>query len=284
LQAFAQAVAADPALAGSIKIEVYGNNQLGDDLGMLANIVKGTLDGMLCSTALIGGVVPEIGIFNAPYVFAHAANARAALDGALGAEYTALAAAKGLVVLAWGENGMRQITSNKPVRTPADLHGLKIRMPQSEIMLAGMRAMGADPAPLAFGLLVAALRSGEFQAQENPIPVIEASKLYEVQKYLCLTGHIYDALGFLCCPDLMDDLTEPQRAALISCAKKGAAVTRQMAQDAQDNGVARLRANGMTVIDDVDIPAFQVAARAYLESLAPTYGADRIKRLIAAGA
>lgn len=157
-------------------------------------------------------------------------------------------------------------------------------MPQSQIMLDAFRFLGADAAPLAFGLLRDALRTGEFQAEENGIAVIESGKFYEVQKYLCLTGHIYDGIGFVASPDLLEDLDEPQRAALVVCARKGAAVTRQVADAAAKDGIGRLKAKGMTVIDDVDIAGLRAAARPFLESLGPTYGADRVKSLLAVGA
>lgn len=282
--AFAEAVAADPVLNGALKIEVFGNAQLGDDMSMLNSCIKGTLDGAFVGASIISNKVPEVGVIGAPYLFRDVAGARAVLDGPTGAEFMELSKAKGLPVLAWGENGLRHVTSNTPVRTVADLHGLKLRVPQSEVMLGGFRALGANAAPLAFGLLREALRTGEFQAQENAITLIESSKLYEVQKYLCLTGHIYDGLGFIASADLMEDLSEAQRTALAACARKGAVVTRQVSDAAAKDGIGRLRAAGMTVIDDVDIAKFKAAAQPFIESLASTYGENRIRSLLSAGA
>jgi TRAP-type C4-dicarboxylate transport system substrate-binding protein len=150
-------------------------------------------------------------------------------------------------------------------------------------MLGGFRALGANAAPLAFPLLRDALRSGEFDAQENAIATVEAAKLYEVQKYLCLTGHIYDAAGFIVSSDVLEDLTEPQRAALAICARKGAVVSRQVSDAAARDGIGHLQTAGMTVIDNVDLAAFKIASHPYLESLSTTYGAERVKALLAAG-
>ncbi len=281
---FAEAVAADPILSGVLKIDVYGNAQLGDDISTMNGCMKGTVDGMLIGTSVMSNVVADIGVLNAPYLFRDVNQARAVLDGPIGAEYLALSISKGLPVLAWGENGLRHITSNVPVRKVADLQGLKLRVPQSDVMLNGFRALGANAAPLAFGLLREALRNGEFQAQENAIALVESVKLYEVQKYLCLTGHIYDAIGFVASPDFLEDLTEPQKVALVACARKGAAVTRQVSDAAARDGIGRLKALGMTVIDDVDIAGLRSAARPYLGSLAAIFGEDRVKSLLAAGA
>ena len=280
----AQAVAADPVLNGVLRIEVYGNAQLGDDLGMLKSCLGGTLDGMLIATSIMANAVPEIGVINAPYLFRSVDQARAVLDGPRGAEFKQLAAAKGLSVLAWGENGVRHVTANRPVRTVADLHGLKIRVPQSEMILGGFKALGASPAPLAFGLVRDALRSGEFEAQENGISVVESAKLYEVQKYLCLTSHIYDGIGIVASADLLEDLTEPQRAALLACGRKAAAATREVAGAAAAEGVGRLKAAGMTVIADVDLAGLKAACAPYLEGLATTYGEERVRSLLNATA
>jgi TRAP-type transport system periplasmic protein len=281
---FAAAVAADPTLSPVLRIEVHGNSELGDELAMQKACMDGTLDMAMTSTATLGNIVPEVALMDTPFLFKTVAIARAALDGATGAEFAELMKAKGLNVLAWGENGLRQITANRPIRTPADLHGLKIRVPQSDVELASFRALGADPGPLAYGELYEALRTGRFDAEENPISVIEAAKLQGVQKYLSLTGHIYSPITLLASSDLLEDLTPPQRAALITCGKQGAARTRVVAETAQRDGVGRLTAAGMVLVQDVDIPAFVAAARPNMEVLGQKYGADRMQRLIAAGA
>jgi tripartite ATP-independent transporter DctP family solute receptor len=236
------------------------------------------------ASSIIANIAPEVGAINAPYLFRDVARARAVLDGPIGAELRELSRAKGLPVLAWGENGLRQVTSNKPVRNLADMHGLKIRVPQSDIILGGFRALGADPKKLAFPLLRDALRTGEFDAQENPVAVIETSKFNDVQKYLCLTSHIYDGLGITASPDLLEDLTEPQRAALVVCAQKAASLTRQASETGAKEGIARLKSAGMVVIDDVDVAGLKAACQPFLEGLAQTYGETRMKSLLAVGA
>lgn len=283
-QEFADAVAADPVIGSVLKIEIVGNGQLGDELFMMAGCTKGTVDGALIGGAVISTAMPEMGLLSAPYIFRDVAHARATLDGPIGTEFIELSRAKNLPVLAWGENGLVHLTSNVAVRTVAELRGLKLRVPPSPMVLNGMRALGADAAPLAFGLLRGALQSGEFQAQQNSIAIVESAKLHELQKYLSLTGHIYDAMGFIASADLLEDLNEAQRAALTSCARKGAVVTRQVADVAAKDGLGRLRSLGMTIIEDVDLAGFRAAARPYIESLQPTFGADRVKSLLGSAA
>jgi hypothetical protein len=281
--AFAKAVADDPVLAPVLKVSIFPESQLGDDLSMLKACVAGTLDGAFVSTGATSNIVPEVGIINALYIFPSLDGARAIMDGPIGRELAESSRAKGLPVLAFGENGVRHLTANKPVRTPADLRGLKVRVPQVDVMVNGFRALGADARSLSFPLLREAIRSGEFEAQENGIGVIETGKLYDVQKYLCLTAHGYGAISFIASADLLEDLSGPQRAALAAAARKGAAVSRTASDAFARDGIARLRAAGMTVVDDVDVEAFRTLARPFLESLGATYGEARVRSFLNAG-
>lgn len=281
-KAFAAAVAQAPELAG-FTIEVHPNAELGDELGMLKNCSKGLLDLALIAGSVTSNLVPEIGLINAPFLFSAVSHARLALDGPIGADLIATAAKKDVNILAWGENGLRHVTANTPIRNPTELKGLKLRVPQSEIMLGAFRALGAEANSLSFNLLREALRTGQFQAQENPIVAIEAAKLNELQSHLSLTGHVYDPAPIIASPDLLEDLTPPQLAALRKCAAVGAAASREAAANAQRDGVGRLQAAGMKVITDIDLAAFTTAIKPFFTSLAATYGQERIDRLTRAG-
>jgi tripartite ATP-independent transporter DctP family solute receptor len=282
--AFAAAVAAHPALGGRFAIEVHGRNELGDDLHMLRDIVDSTQDIMMAACSIMGNLVPTLGVMNAPFLFRDVPTARAVLDGPLGRECAALVEAKNVTVLAWGENGLRHITSNRPIRTPADLKGFKLRVPLSDVMLRGLRALGADAKPFSFAQLPEALRTGRFEGEENAVITIETSRLFEVQSHVNLTGHIYDAGLFLASGDLMADLVPAQREALRACALIGAAKMREVAEAAQEQGIQRLSATGMTVVADVDVAAFRAAARPFLETLNTGLDRDLVGRLIAASA
>ena len=160
---------------------------------MLKAVRLGTVNLAFITGAPLPNFVPDIGVFNIPFLFRNLAHAHAVLDGPIGQSYLEKFREKGLVALAWGENGMRHITNSKhEIRSPEDLKGLKLRLPQSEVMLIGFKALGADVKPLAFPQLYGALQSGQFDGQENPIATIQSSKFNQVQKYLTLTGHVYD--------------------------------------------------------------------------------------------
>ena len=280
---FAAAVAAHPALGDAVRVVVYDDSALGDELLMVQGALDGTVDAVLCSTGVISNVVPELGLLDAAFLFKDARAARDALDGEIGVELARLAQAKRINVLAWAENGLRHMTANRPIRTPADLAGLKLRVPQSDVALSSFRALGASPAALPFPALYEALRTGEFEAEENPLANIESGRLFDVQKYLCLTRHIYSAAAFVVSQDLLDDLTPEQQAALAACGVSGGVATRVAADAAERDGVARLRDAGMTVITDIDMAAFIAKARPNLAALGQKYGAELMARLIQAG-
>ncbi len=181
--------------------------------------------------------------------------------------------------MAWGESGVRHMTANKPIRRPDDLSGLKIRVPQSDVIITGFRALGADARSSPFGLIHDALRTGDFDAEENPIGNMEVLRLYDVQKFVSLTAHVYSAAAFVASQDLIDDLTPNQNAALVACARQGAAATRRAADISERDGLKRLSAQGMVVIDDVDHAAFAEAAKPNLLAMGKKFGEDLMRHL-----
>jgi TRAP-type C4-dicarboxylate transport system substrate-binding protein len=263
---------------------MHGHNEIGDDQHLLKDLVDGTGELMITGCTVIGDLVPTLGVMDAPYLFRDVPTARAVLDGPLGREFSALAEPKNISVLAWAENGLRHITSNRPIRGPADLKDFKLRVPPTAVMQGGMEALGADAKPYSFALLAEALRTGQFDGQENAIITIESAKLNLVQSHLNLTGHIYDPGVILASGDLMADLTAVQQEAMRVCAAKGSTKMREVAAAAQDQGITRLAAAGMTVVSNVDLTQFRAAARPFLETLRTGPDQQLIQRLIQAAA
>jgi tripartite ATP-independent transporter DctP family solute receptor len=279
-RAFAQAVESDPVLSGVLQVLVFDDGELGEDLPSLRGCLRGSLDMVVTGVAQIATVQPIMGVLDTPFLFKDAATARAKLDGEIGDELIRLIKQKGANVLAWGESGMRHMSANKPIRRPEDLAGLKIRVPQSEVIVAGFRAMGADAKSSPLGLLHEALRTGDFDAQENPIGNVESLRLYEVQKVISLTSHLYSGAVFVASPDLVDDLTPAQYTALTACARQGTAAMRRTIDKLEREGLDRLRALGMTVVTDVDHAAFAAAAKPYLAAMGQKFGEDLVRKLI----
>ncbi len=265
---------------GRIAVEQYPNAALGGEVEMLKGVQLGTIDFAFITGAPLPNIVPEVGVFNIPFLFRDTAHAHAVLDSPLGQEYLDKFRAKDLVALAWGENGMRHITNSKrAIRTPEDLKGLKLRLPQSEVMLAGFKALGADVAPLAFPQLYEALKVGQFDGQENPIATILSAKFAQVQKYLTLSGHVYDPAVIVMSVDAFEDLDEGGKEAVIAAAKVGAAASRAYAADAQAKGVAELAQAGMQVTSEVDRAAFVAALAGAAPQFEKLFGAAVIAKI-----
>ena len=183
---------------GRIRIQVQGSEQLGSDVEMLQAVQIGALDITANSQGPLATIVPEASIFGLPFLFSIPQQAWEILDGPIGDKLASLSENQGLKVLAWWDNGIRHITNNvRPIREPADLHGIKLRTPKDPVTIDIFNTLGANPTPIAFGELYLALRQGTVDGQENPLVNIWSSKLYEVQKYLSLSGHKYEMTPFI---------------------------------------------------------------------------------------
>jgi TRAP-type transport system periplasmic protein len=265
---------------GRYRIDQYPDSALGGEVEMLKAVQLGTVDLAFITGAPLPNFLADIGVFNIPFLFRDLRHAHAVLDGPIGQSYLAKFRSKDLVALAWGENGMRHLTnSRREIRTPEDLRGLKLRVPQSDVMLAGFKALGADVKPLAFPQLYGALQSGEFDGQENPIATIQSSKFYQVQKYLTLSGHVYDPAILFMSVDGFDDLSAEDKKSFIEAAKLAGQASREFAAAAEKNGVAELAKSGMKVVTDVDRTKFAAAMASANEIFAQKFGGDLIKQI-----
>lgn len=254
--------------------------QLGGERDMIEGLQIGSLDVVITSTGPLGNFVPEVYALDLPFLFRDYDHARAVLDGEIGQELLAKIDENNLVGLGWSENGFRHVTnSQRPVRTPADLEGLKLRTMENRVHMEAFSEMGAAPTPMAFPELFAALQQGVVDGQENPITVITASKFWEVQGHASLTGHVYSPVAILASPILMDGLTEEQRGWFYEAAKASAAATRAEVNRLEEAGVALLRENGMEVITDIDKAPFAALAEPAYKVYTDQYGTEMVERI-----
>jgi tripartite ATP-independent transporter DctP family solute receptor len=268
---------------GRIQIQQFPDAALGGEVEMLKGLQIGAIDIAVITGGALSVIVPEAGIFNIPFLFTGTTHAHAVLDGPVGAHYRQLFAAKDLVPLAWAENGLRHITnSRRPIATPEDLHGLKLRVPQSDVMVTGFRALGTEVSALPFPQLYSALEAGVFDAQENPIATILSAKFAQVQKFLTLSGHVYDPSLILMSPDAHDDLSEADRAIFREAAKAGAAASRAFAANAEQTGIATLQQAGMQVVGSIDRSRFVAAMADAAPIFDKQFGRARIDQIRAA--
>ncbi len=178
---------------GKYTVKVAHSATLGDDRQMLKSVRLGTMQITVNSDGPVSEIVPELSAFGLPYLFTSLPAAWEVLDGPIGQEMAAKLDAQGFVKLAWWDNGIRKVTHvKKPIATPTDIKGMKIRTPQSKVTIDAFKAMGANPAPLAFSELPSALQSGVFDGQENPLANIYSSRLHELTPFIARTNHKYE--------------------------------------------------------------------------------------------
>ncbi len=269
--AWAEAVEKDTN--GAIKIKQFPSSALGGERELIEGLQLGTVEVAIVSTGALSNFVPDVGVVDIPFLFRDTQHARAVMDGAFGQELLAKFTKRGLVALAWGEQGFRHLTNNKhAVKNVADLKGLKIRVTENPVHITAFRTLGASPTPMSWPEVIGALQQGTIDGQENPISVLTSTKLWQVQKHLTLTSHVYAPVALLVSPAFWGTLNDSQKAAFTEGAKKGAAASRAFVDDVEKKGVEEAKANGMQVVEQVDQAAFRAALEPAYKEYAKKFG------------
>jgi len=257
----------EKALPGKYVVNVHHSAALGSETQVLQQIQLGTTQMSVCTTGPIEAFVPEIKALEMPFVFPSYEAADKVLDGAIGQELGKKFEKSGFIAIAYLDNGFRNVTNAKvPVKKPEDLKGLKIRTMEAPTHLAIWRAIGANPTPMAWPIFTQ-LQQGVIDGQENPIAVIHAAKLVEAgQKYLSLTRHVYSALVFVANKAFIDGLPADQRTIVLDCARKAAMEGRRFIRDNEAKQLAELKAAGMQVEENPDLPAFRKVTAPVVET------------------
>ncbi|MDO5603588.1 MAG: DctP family TRAP transporter solute-binding subunit [Paracoccus sp. (in: a-proteobacteria)] len=259
---------------GRVKVEIFPGGQLGSEREMIEGLQFGSVQGGVIGAGSFQAVEPKMGIIEMPYAWSSRENAFAALDGDLGEALSELLADKNVKVLAWWENGYRNITNSKrPINVPADLEGLKIRVTPDKVRLETFEQMGAQPAPLAFGELYAALQQGVFDAQENPLSIIWSSSMFEVQKYVSMTQHVWGAATLVVAEPVWNRLSPQDQEIVAAAAREWGEKQRQMVADSDAEMVENLKGKGME-FNDVDKDAFVAAVQPVWEANADLFGTE----------
>ncbi len=265
---------------GRYKCQQFPNSALGGEREMIEAVQLGTLDVVNTSTGPVGNFVPEVKIVDIPFLFRDYDHARKVMDGPIGQDILTKFPSKGLVALSWTENGFRHMTNNKrPIVKPDDAAGLKMRTMENKVHMDGYRAFGIQPTPMAFPEVFGALQQGTVDGQENPIPVILASKFSQVQKYLSLTGHVYSPALLITSPRVMNKLSDADKKVFYDAAKHATVEQRKKVNEDEANGIAQLEKEGMTVVRKVDGAAFRNALRDPYVNYSKEFGADNIRKI-----
>lgn len=234
------------------------------------------------STGALSNFVPEVGVVDIPFLFRDTAHARKVLDGEFGQDLLTKFKKRGLIALAWGEQGFRHLSNNKhPVGKPEDLKGLKIRTMENPVHILAFRTMGASPTPMAWPEVIGALQQGTIDGQENPLSVFVSAKLWQVQKNLTLTGHVYAPIALVVSPAFFGSLTEAQKATFIEGAKLGAQASRKFVDDVEKKGVDEIKSHGVNVVTQVNNAPFQAALTPAYKQYATKYGQKTLDQIAA---
>lgn len=239
----------DKASGGAIKLQIYGNAQLGGERELAEGTRLGSID--MSSVAADGPLpawVPELQALGLPFLIRDREHAYKVLDGPVGKEFEKKLEAQNLVVLTWWELGFRNMTTkNKPINGPDDIKGLKMRVQESKVWIEFMKALGAIPTPIPFNELYTALQQGVVDGQENPVITITAMKFYEVQKQVALTEHVYTALPVLASKKWWDGLKPEQRKVILETAKQSQDLQRKSTIKAGDEGFDFIKSQGVNI-------------------------------------
>ena len=223
---------------------------MGIGLSMALVLIGGAQEMMVGSTATLVGITKEMALWDTPFLFNTAKEADTVLDGPIGQKVMDKLQEKGLVGLAYWENGFRNLTNSKrPVTKLEDLDGIKMRVMQNEVYLDSFKLMGANAIPLPFSELFSALETKTVDGQENPYNTILSSKFYEVQKYLSVTNHVYSPWIMTVSKKWWDQLSKDEQKVLLDAAKASRDFERQDTREEAAKAVADLKAKGMAVND-----------------------------------
>lgn len=265
---------------GRITINVHPSESLGSDRQMAEKVALGTLDLSINSQGPIAGYNQKLLMVGMPFLFATPKQAYAVLDGEVGEQISKELIPSGFRVLSYWDNGFRHITNNvRPITKPEDLKGLKIRTPEDKITLAIFRALGASPAPLAFGELPMALSQGVFDGQENPAVNIHSAKLYEVQKFMSLSNHKYESCPMIISEVVYGKLSAADQKLMKDAALKYAAIHREMNNKLNSDLVADLQTKGMKV-NQADVPSLRAATKSVYDEFEPTFGKEFMAKVL----
>lgn len=259
---------------GRVTIQLYPSGQLGNEKDMVEGLTFGTVDGGLIGGGSFQSIDPKFGIEALPYAWPTHEAAYKAFDGKLGKYLFDLLGKKGIVGLAWWENGFRHITNNKkPVVKPEDLKGLKLRVTPDKMRLDTFKLLGAAPMAINFGELYSALQQGVVDGQENPYAIIYSNAFNEVQKYLSKSGHIWGSAVLCVNSDVWNKLSAKDKETVRKLAQKWCAAQRKETVKEENEFLDKLKAKGMKV-NDVDKAAFQKAVQPVWKSYESTFGKE----------
>jgi C4-dicarboxylate-binding protein DctP len=240
---------AEQRTGGKVRVEVYPNSQLFKDGEEMDALALGSVQMLAPSMSKFGPLgLPEFELFDLPYIFPDRTVLRRVLDGDIGRNLLKRLETKGIVGLAYWDNGFKVMSANRPLHAVSDFKGLKMRIKSSKVLDAQMRALGALPQVMAFSEVYQGLQSGVVDGTENSPPNLYTQKMYEVQKYVALSNHGYDGYAVIANRKFWDALPADIRATLEGAMREATAFENKLSLQENEDSIAKVKASGRTTV------------------------------------
>ena len=269
---------------GKLTIVVHPAGELGNDTTILEGIRLGSIDMGTTGNPFFTAFAPRLNVLDLPYLFRDPAHAHQVLDGPVAGELLADLERSRMKGLGFWEIGFRHVTtSNRSVRVPDDLKGIKIRTTPNPAHVQAFKLLGANPVPMPFTELYLALQTGAVDAQENPVTNIYANRMFEVQKHLSLTGHAYTASPVAINLAKFGALPPDQQKVLVDAVHEAALYQRELNARLEQEDLEKIRQAGLEVVTDVDIAKFRdIVAAPVAKTYTDKFGPELLDRIKAA--
>ncbi|WP_206207799.1 DctP family TRAP transporter solute-binding subunit [Virgibacillus profundi] len=265
------------ATDGNVEIEVYPSSQLGGDRDMAEGIQMGTIEMGLFGTGALQSLDERLIVEELPYAWPTREHAYNAIDGELGEALAEILKEQGMHTISWWESGYRHITNSvKPINSPSDLEGIKLRVPEAQLRIDTFDELGAMPTPMAFSEVFYGLQQNVIDGQENPLATIYDSKFYEVQEHLALTGHIWGSAVLTISESAWNDIPDEYKDIIAEKAEEWKEKEREMIREQDDELVKKLEEAGMKVTQP-DVKPFQEIVQSMWSEYEDEFGKELIE-------
>lgn len=264
---------------GKVKITIFPSSQLGNQQKLIESLILGSIDFALTTTAVLGQFEPDLLVFGYPYIFEDRNHAYAALD-TIGIEVAKNLEPKGVKLLAFFENGIRHMINNKrPIYTPEDMEGLKMRVMTTPVYVELMKSLGADPTPMAFGEVYSACSTGTVDGLECPAVHLYQKRFFEVNRWISLTGHTYESEPLTISMQTWEKLPAEYQELMKEAVAEALDYSRALAREQEDGFFQKILDSDKTEIIEVDRSLFQKATESVWDTLATDTSGDLIANI-----
>ena len=266
---------------GKIKVRLFPGGTLGGDLQTVSALQGGTLDITVLNSGILAAQAPDFAMLDFPFLFNNVEEAHAVIDGPVGQKLAAQLDSKGLVSLGYWDLGFRHLTNSKhPVTKIEDMQGLKVRVIQSPIYLETFNALGANPVAMAFPEVYTGLEQRTIDGQENPFTVIEGNKFYEVQKYLSVTGHIFNPQSLIIGQKTWNRLNDDEKTLILNAAKEAQEYQRKVTAESMDKARSNLAEHiAINDISPAEMDRFREKVKPVVDKFSQTVDAGLVKTM-----